>query len=86
MLVHLRGRVVAEAAVARGERTAMRLLAWVFASERRFRWAQRLGRLGGRPFARGGRIRRLPGLGGWTDTRDLRPVAPQTFREWWDSR
>jgi L-lactate dehydrogenase complex protein LldF len=64
----------------------MRLLAWVFASERRYRLAQRLGRLGGRPFVRGGRIRRLPGLGAWTDTRDLRPVARQTFRDWWTSR
>jgi L-lactate dehydrogenase complex protein LldF len=86
VLVHLRSRVVAEASPSRGERAAMRLLAWVFASERRFRWAQRLARLGGRPFDRGGRIRRLPGLGGWTEARDLRPVAPQTFREWWGSR
>ena len=86
VLVHLRGRVVAEAPPSRSERTALRLLAWVFASERRYRLAQRLGRLGGRPFVRGGRIRRLPGLGAWTDARDLRPVAPQTFRDWWASR
>ena len=38
--------------------------------------AQRVARIAGRPFARGGRIRRLPGLGAWTETRDLRPVAP----------
>ena len=86
VLVHLRGRVVAEAPPSRSERAAMRLLAWVFASERRYRLAQRLGRLGGRPFVRNGRIRRLPGLGAWTDARDLRPVASTTFRDWWASR
>ncbi len=86
VLVHLRGRVVEESAAPSSERAAMRALAWVFASERRLRLAQRLGRLAGRPFVRGGRIKRLPGLGAWTDTRDLRPVAAQTFREWWASR
>ncbi len=86
VLVHLRGRVVAEAPPSRGERLAMRTLAWVFSGERRFRLAQRIGRLAGRPFVRGGRIRRLPGLSAWTETRDLRPVARQTFRDWWASR
>jgi L-lactate dehydrogenase complex protein LldF len=86
VLVHLRGRVVAETPQPRLERLAMRGLAWVFGSERRFAAAQRLGRLAGRPFVRRGRIRRLPGLGAWTGTRDLRPVAGQTFRDWWSSR
>jgi L-lactate dehydrogenase complex protein LldF len=86
VLIHLRGRVVAESLPSRGERAAMRELARIFASERRYRGAQRVARIAGRPFARGGRIKRLPGLGAWTETRDLRPVARPTFREWWDSR
>jgi L-lactate dehydrogenase complex protein LldF len=86
VLVHLRGRIVSEAPPSRAERAAMRVLAWSFGSERRLGRAQRLGRLLGRPFVRRGRIRHLPGLGAWTDTRDLRPVAPQTFREWWAAR
>ena len=86
VLVHLRGRIVAERPPSRAERAAMSALAWGFGSERRLGRAQRLGRLIGRPFVRRGRIRRLPGLRAWTDTRDLRPVAPQTFREWWASR
>jgi L-lactate dehydrogenase complex protein LldF len=86
VLIHLRGRVVAESLPSLGERVAMRELARIFASERRYRAAQRVARIAGRPFARGGRIRRLPGLGAWTETRDLRPVARPTFREWWDSR
>jgi L-lactate dehydrogenase complex protein LldF len=86
VLVHLRGRIVAEGPPSRAERAAMSVLAWVFGSEHRLGRAQRLGRLVGRPFVRRGRIRQLPGLGAWTDTRDLRPVASQTFREWWTSR
>ena len=86
VLVHLRGRVVAEGASGTGERAAMRALAWTFAGERRYRRAQQLGRAGGRPFARRGHIARLPGLGAWTETRDLPPVPKQTFREWWDRR
>jgi L-lactate dehydrogenase complex protein LldF len=86
VLIHLRGRVVAESPPSRRERAAMRGLARIFASERRYKVAQRVARMAGRPFARGGRIKRLPGLGAWTETRDLPPVARPTFREWWDSR
>jgi L-lactate dehydrogenase complex protein LldF len=86
VLVHLRGRVVEEGSPPVLERTAMRALAWTFADARRYERAQRAGRVGGRPFARDGLISRLPGLGAWTATRDLRPVPAMTFREWWRSR
>ena len=86
VLVHLRGRVVAEGGAPRGEHTAMRALAWTFADERRYQRAQRLARAASRPFARDGLIARLPGLGAWTETRDLPAVPRQTFREWWGSR
>ena len=86
VLVHLRGRVVEERAAPPGERVAMRALAWTFAGERRYRSAQKAGRAGSRPFARGGLIDRLPGLGAWTETRDLPPFPRRTFREWWDER
>jgi L-lactate dehydrogenase complex protein LldF len=86
VLVHLRARVVDEKRTGAGERAAMKALAWTFADERRYERAQKLGRVGGRPFARDGLIARLPGLGAWTDTRDLRAVPRQTFREWWRSQ
>jgi len=86
VLVHLRGRVVEEGAAPASERAAMRALAWTFAGERRYRSAQKAGRAGSRPFARGGLIHRLPGLGAWTETRDLPPFPRRTFREWWDER
>ncbi|MBD0349225.1 MAG: DUF3390 domain-containing protein, partial [Thermoleophilia bacterium] len=86
VLVHLRGRVVDESRPGAGERAAMRALAWTFGDERRYERAQKLGRAGGRALARDGLISRLPGLGAWTDTRDLPAVPRQTFREWWCSR
>jgi L-lactate dehydrogenase complex protein LldF len=64
----------------------MRALAWTFADERRYERAQRIGRVGSRPFAHDGLIRRLPGLGAWTETRDLPEPPAQTFRDWWRSR
>jgi len=65
----------------------MKFLAGVLASRSRYERAQRLGRFGQRFVQRDGYIEHLPGpLGGWTAMRDVRPVAPQTFREWWRSR
>jgi L-lactate dehydrogenase complex protein LldF len=86
VLVHLRARVVESGASAQSERAAMRALAWTFGDDRRYRRAQKIGRLAGRPFAHDGLIARLPGLGAWTGTRDLRAVPRQTFREWWERR
>lgn len=90
VLIHLRGEVVRQKQ-GRGlpdpEALAMRFLAHLFAKSSRFEKAQRLGRLAQRPLMRRGFIERLPGrLGGWTAMRDVYPVAPQTFREWWRTR
>jgi L-lactate dehydrogenase complex protein LldF len=55
---------------------------WAMAGQRRFVLSERLIRLALRPFRRDGVIRRLPGpLGGWTQSRDLRPPARKSFRE-----
>jgi L-lactate dehydrogenase complex protein LldF len=87
ILVHLRRRVVESGAEPVAEKLAMAGMARVFRSRSLYERAQRLGRLGQGPFARGGRIRRLPGpLAGWTSARDLRALPAQTFREWWRSR
>ncbi|HXY84528.1 MAG TPA: LutB/LldF family L-lactate oxidation iron-sulfur protein [Gaiellaceae bacterium] len=83
VLLHLRARAV-EAKAPVTERALMRSIAWLFGSPRRLTAAQRLGRFGLRAFVREGSIRRLPGpLAKWTRTRDLRPVAAETFRSWW---
>jgi hypothetical protein len=83
ILLHLRSQAVRVKA-APGERLAMRSLAWLFDSVPRFTLAQRFGRLAQRLFVRGGVISRLPPpLRAWTRTRDLKPVARETFRMWW---
>ncbi|HLW94198.1 MAG TPA: LutB/LldF family L-lactate oxidation iron-sulfur protein [Solirubrobacteraceae bacterium] len=86
VLLHLRAKAVG-AGGHPGERAVMETLAWTFGDRRRFLAATRLGRVLQRPLARRGLIRRLPPpLDAWTRTRDLRPLARQTFREWWGRR
>jgi L-lactate dehydrogenase complex protein LldF len=86
VLLHLRAAAV-RAAPDRREGAAMRALAWLFAGRRRFEAAERLARVGQRPFIGGRSLRRLPPpLARWTRSRDLRPVAPESFRRWWERR
>ena len=77
ILVHLRGRVVAERGQDRSEHLAMKLAAWTFARESRYRRAQRVARLR--------LVGQMPGLRGWTATRDV-PIPRETFRDWWARR
>ncbi len=92
VLIHLRGRVVQDQPImlrAFGlEALAMRVMQWIFLSVKRLQFAQRLGGIAQRPFVgRSGWIERLPGmLGGWTRTRDLRPMPRQSFRAWFEER
>jgi L-lactate dehydrogenase complex protein LldF len=84
VLLHLRGQAVSKKS-SRWERAAMRLTAWTFGGRRRFTLAQRVAALAQRPLVRGGVIRSLPPpLAAWTRTRDLKPVAPESFRRWWE--
>jgi L-lactate dehydrogenase complex protein LldF len=93
VLIHLRNKVVKQnsAGVAGFfdiEAGAMKAMAMIFRSERRFRAAQRMGRIAESPIAgRDGWIRWLPGmLGGWTQVRDLQEMPKETFRDWWERR
>jgi len=87
VLLHLRGQIAAHAGPRDPEAVAMRGLAAIFASPRRYRQAQRWARRGQRLFVRGGWIERLPGLlAGWTIARDLAPIPQQSFRDWWRTR
>jgi L-lactate dehydrogenase complex protein LldF len=86
VLLHLRGKAV-EASGSRSERAGMHAAAWTFGGPRRLALAERLVRLAQRPFVRGGVVRRAPGpLAAWTRSRDLKPVARESFRDWWRRR
>ena len=97
VLIHLRNKVVKQETaglrlLGNAEAMALKSVALIFRSERRFRAAQRLGRMTEWPLVRKdgqgeGWIGWLPGLlGGWTDVRDLREMPKQTFREWFEER
>jgi L-lactate dehydrogenase complex protein LldF len=52
-----------------------------------YRRSVRLARIAQRLYSRRGRLVAGPGLlGGWTQTRDMPPVAAETFLEWWAAR
>jgi L-lactate dehydrogenase complex protein LldF len=94
VLIHLRGEVVRRkedhgglAAQADPEALAMKALARVFASRRRYEAAQKLAQIGAWPLARRGYLEALPPpLAAWTAMRDLPAPPRQTFREWWRAR
>ncbi|HEX8142426.1 MAG TPA: LutB/LldF family L-lactate oxidation iron-sulfur protein [Pyrinomonadaceae bacterium] len=73
------------------EHLAFRLYASAWASPRLYEWGTRIARLMQRPVLRDGRIgkvggllaRLAPPLGAWTAWRDMRAVAPRSFREQW---
>jgi len=66
----------------------MKIANFLFARAWRFHAARRLGRIGLRLFTgKDGWIHSLPSLGAkWTQTRDLRGLPSQTFRDWWTAR
>jgi L-lactate dehydrogenase complex protein LldF len=92
VLIHLRNKVVEQKSAFDAEALAMKTMALIFRSERRFRAAQRLGRIAETPLVHadgkgGGWISWLPGiLGGWTQVRDLQEMPKETFRDWWERR
>src|SRR5205085_9683220 len=87
ILIHLRGKVVESGAAPLLERFAMKTAAFVFSSARRLSIAQKLARIGQRPFERDGVLRNLPGaFRQWTAVRDFPAIPQESFREWWAKR
>ena len=66
----------------------LRVANLVFSRAWLFHLAQRVARIGLRLFTqKDGWIHSLPFIGAkWTQTRDLRGLPRQTFREWWTAR
>ena len=84
MLIELRKEVDEKRIAPWTERVVFKMFAWLLRHPRLYRLGAPIARFLQRPFARGGRITRLPlFFGEWTRTRDLPAVAEQTFSERW---
>ena len=90
VLIHLRGKVVREdQATLAGKfslwNIGMQAAAFLFHDADRLAMAERLGQVGqGALVSKNGFIEWMPGvLSGWTQTRDLKAMPAQSFREWW---
>lgn len=92
VLVHLRGRVVAEKQAQPQswfdiENIGMKAMAVTFGHRRTYELAQQAGQLAQWPFVQDGYIENGPGLlGKWTAMRDFPAIPSQTFRDWWHER
>jgi len=94
ILVHLRGKVVDEnkrngtlANKFDPEHLALKVVAKTFQEVSRYEKAQKMGRFGQKIFQKGDKLQNLPSaLKGWTETRDIKAIPKQTFREWWEAR
>lgn len=67
------------------ERLAFKIFARVINSPSLYQWTKRLGRIGQKfhPLIKGTAV---DPAGSWTRTRDLPPIAKQTFKEYWRNR
>jgi L-lactate dehydrogenase complex protein LldF len=93
VLIHLRGKVVQQdQATLAGKfslwNIGMKAAAFLFADSGRLALAERFGKIGQKPLvSKNGFIEWMPlMLSGWTQTRDLKAMPAQSFREWWATR
>ena len=93
VLIHLRGKVVQQDQKTLAGKLGlwnigMQTAAFLFADASRLSLAQHLGQIGQKVVvSKNGFIEHLPlMLSGWTQTRDLRPMPAQSFRDWWAQR
>jgi L-lactate dehydrogenase complex protein LldF len=87
ILIHLRGKLVENGYPPLAERIGMKAAAVAFSDGAHLETAQKMGRIGQKPFVHDGVITHLPGmLAGWTAVRDLKPIPAESFRDWWAQR
>jgi len=84
LLLKLRNRQVEEGLAGKAQEIAFKGFEEAVERPALYRAGARLGRAAQRPLVRDGSLRRLPPpLSGWTDFRDLPPLAERSFRELW---
>ncbi|MFC7751276.1 LutB/LldF family L-lactate oxidation iron-sulfur protein [Paenibacillus thermoaerophilus] len=84
MLVQLRARKVKLGLTPWTERAAFKIYATGFGNVKLYSWGAKLAHYAMKPMARGGQIRKAPGIfGGWTQSRFLPMKPKRSFRERW---
>ena len=90
VLIHLRGKIVREEQATLGGKLSlwnigMQAAAFLFADAGRLSMAEHLGQIGQKVLvSKNGFIEWMPlMLSGWTQTRDLKALPAQSFRDWW---
>lgn len=85
MLLDLRDDLVTQGHAPLAHRVGLRMYAWMSRAPRRFNAAVKLAQIGGKLLPK---HRKLPvgPLGAWTASRDIPPIAPQSFHELWAAR
>ncbi len=84
LLLKLRNRQVEEGIVGRAQSLMFKGFEKTMRSPAAYRAGVKIGRLAQKPAVKDGSIRPMPGpTSGWTDTRDLPPLAEKSFREMW---
>ncbi len=84
MLIELREHLDQERIAPLTERMIFKAFAWLLTKPALYRLSTRVGRLAQRPFMKDERLQRLPAFfRGWTDHRDLPPIARRPFRDRW---
>jgi L-lactate dehydrogenase complex protein LldF len=87
ILIHLRGKVVANGESPLSERLGMKAAGLALSDGHRLALAERLGRFMQWFYERDGKLQNLPGiLKGWTQYRDMPALPKESFREWWAKR
>ena len=84
LLLKLRNRQVDEGLAGKAQEIAFKGFEKGMSSPALYNIGSKAARLAQKPAQKDGSIRPMPGpLGAWTDSRDLPPLAPKSFRELW---
>jgi L-lactate dehydrogenase complex protein LldF len=89
VLILLRGKVVDQDRkhLLDAEDWAMKAMSLVFSRSGYLNAAEHTAQYAQWPLVHDDTIKRLPAmLGRWTETRDLKAIPPESFRDWWKKR
>ncbi len=83
-VLRLRKAKVARCIDHRSARWSYRLWSQVWSTSARYRRSLRLARIAQKLYLKNGQLKNAPGLAqGWFQSRDMPPIAPEMFHEWW---